>query len=227
GRSNRTLFLLFIDPVITLTLKPNTVGQSLNARVDAPRRLFLNRPAFARDDPLRLKRLKVILSPQMKPVTKFLLLFQLLFTGVTSNLWAQCTVSSAHICVGADDFAYVWINGHPENGGAAVTGVSYGNPVVCITVPSTDLVIGANVIAVQAYNSACCYNWATWGLSIGLSNGSTSYVTSSSGGVQIWNQPTASGPPPPNDSGAVTWWNTGYNSGSVGGWVAPVNVTYP
>lgn len=150
----------------------------------------------------------------------------LTFLAGPSETFAQCSISSAQICVGADDIAYVWVNGNPINAGAGINGVAYGSPVNCVTVPAADLNIGANVIAVQAYNSACCYNWATWALSITMSNGSTSNVTSSSNPVQIWNQPTASGPPPPNDSGAVTWWNTGYNTGSVAGWVSPVDVTY-
>ncbi|HEY5038110.1 MAG TPA: hypothetical protein VIJ93_03455, partial [bacterium] len=147
--------------------------------------------------------------------------------GLTAQAEAQCSISSAQICVGADDYAVVWVNGFSI--AVSMAGVTYngGQPVPCVIVPAADLIVGTNVIAIQTYNTACCYNWATWSLGVNLSNGSTAYITSSSGNVQIWNQPTANGPPPPNDSGSVTWWNSSYNSGSVLGWGAPVSVTYP
>lgn len=107
-------------------------------------------------------------------------------------------------------------------------GVQYtsGNPAPCITIPAGDLLIGTNVIAIQVFNLAPVYNWGTWSLAVNM-GGSTVNITSSSGNVQVWNQTLNNGPPPPNDSASVTWWNPGYNEGSVAGWFTPVVVTYP
>ncbi|HTC22461.1 MAG TPA: hypothetical protein VK859_16520, partial [bacterium] len=176
-----------------------------------------------------LKRFKAEWPRQGNPpFFRLLYFFALLPVVFPSRVNAQCTISSAQICVGADDDGMVWINGNPIiiSGSVSFAGVQYGNAVPCVTVPTADLVLGTNVIAVQAYNTACCYNWATWALSVGMSNGSTVYDTSGDGNVQMYNQPAANGPPPPNDGASVTWWNTAYNTGSAGGWGPPVDVTY-
>jgi len=141
-------------------------------------------------------------------------------------LKAACSIQDATFCGGFDDYGVVWINGNQV--AVSMGGVQYtsGQPAPCISIPGADLVIGTNVIAIQVYNLAPVYNWGTWSLAVNM-GGSTVNITSSSGNVQVWNQPINGGPPPPNDSGSVTWWNPTYNEGSVAGWVTPVVVVYP
>ncbi len=155
----------------------------------------------------------------------FFFVFFLTFFVHPSSVRAQCSVSSAQICIGADDVGTVWINGN-QIAGTPVTDVAQGQPIPCFTVPAAYLVAGTNTIAVQSYNTACCYNWATWALTMNMSNGSKEYVTSNSGNVKLYNSPNSPFNPPPNDSGSVTWWNSSYNQGSVGGWVNPTPIYY-
>src|SRR5580693_4327954 len=90
-----------------------------------------------------LNRFKPDGSRRRNPYFFQLVSLLVLFSAASpSHLLAQCSISSAQICVGADDQATIWINGNILNAGAAVPGVQYGNAVPCITVPAADLVLG-------------------------------------------------------------------------------------
>ncbi|HJT24648.1 MAG TPA: hypothetical protein VJ873_08740, partial [bacterium] len=100
---------------------------------------------------------------------------------------AQCTPTSATLCVSSDDYSNVYVGGTlignfpyagaPGTGGAA-------NPT-CISV-STALLTGAQVcLAVYTQNTAPQDTFSSWNLDITCSGGNHSEITSSSGGLSV------------------------------------------
>jgi hypothetical protein len=139
---------------------------------------------------------------------------------------ASCTPVSANICVGADDEAYVWINGNPVDDGTHFYAVQVGQPVPCAPVPVTDIsATGNNDIAVKNPNVIAGFVWASWVLDITCFDGSHTYITSSDGTVSYFNQSTTASAPPANDGSGHVWYDPAYNDG--GTWGMPVSVTNP
>jgi len=118
------------------------------------------------------------------------------------------------MCVGVDDVANIYVNGASYG---PVTGVqnTSSSSTTCFAV--SGLVVGTNSIALQAFNSNCCYNWATWSFEVVLSSGVTQKYTSNSGSVTMYNQTASYGPAPPTD-GTHQWYETNYVPGT--GWAA-------
>ncbi len=156
--------------------------------------------------------------------------FALMMTAlVPSTSLAQCTPTSATLCIGDDDASLVWINGNAVSEPTSFGGIYYtsaGNPP-CVSVPAGDFVTGTNVIAVADYNTTPGYVWETWSLDITCSNGNHAYLSSSSGNVVVTSVLPGNGgipgPPPGNDGNGVTWWGSNYaNATSGNGWNAAV-----
>lgn len=157
-------------------------------------------------------------------ILPFLMMFVLTFHNTA--LAVSCTPISARICVGADDEAYVFINGNPIPEVTNFHGVSSTAAIPCANVDISYFNLsGNNVIAVRNYNSIAGFVWASWSLDITCFGGSHTYINSDDGGVDMFNQPTSSDLPPANDGGGLTWHHPNYNP--VPAWTSPVNVTFP
>ncbi len=133
--------------------------------------------------------------------------------------WAQCTPSSAQICVASDDWSQVYV------GGVYLGQVGYCNwdgsgmcPPGCITVPTSLLTGSTPYIAIYTQNTSCNNLYASWDLDITCSNGQHSTISSANTGVKM--DYVSSGTPstPP----ASNWYATNYNTT---GWVSPTQVS--
>ena len=162
-------------------------------------------------------------------IKNFIAIFALLgavILHVTPVMAASCTPKSAQICVGADDEAYVWINGNQVDDGTHFFGVQVGQPVPCAPVPVTMFsATGSNTIAVENPNVTAGFVWASWVLDITCFDGTHTYITNMGSGVTYFNQPTSASPAPANDGGGNQWYLPSYNNNS--GWGAPFQVTCP
>lgn len=138
---------------------------------------------------------------------------------------ASCTPVSARICVGADDEAYVWINGNVVDDGTHFYAVQNCNNVPCANVPIGYInASGNNVIAIQNNNVITGFVWASWVLDITCFDGSHYYISSSDSGIVYYNQPLGA-PTPSNDGSGRPWYHPNY--GNAGTWGMPVTVTDP
>ncbi|MBP7793035.1 MAG: hypothetical protein KA120_08245 [Candidatus Goldbacteria bacterium] len=138
---------------------------------------------------------------------------------------ASCTPSSARICVGADDDAYVWINGNPVDDGTHFHAVTDCPNVPCANVPIEYInAAGNNVISIQNNNLITGFVWASWVLDITCFDGSHFYMTSADSGIAYYNQPLGY-PTPSNDVSGRAWYHPDYSG--AGTWGTPVTVTDP
>ncbi len=143
----------------------------------------------------------------------------LLVVEIPSQTWAQCTPTSAQICVASDDWSQVYV------GGVYLGQVAYCNwdgtgscPPGCITVP-TSLISGSTVyISVYTQNTACNNVYASWDLDITCSNGEHSQITTTQGGLKMDYISSGNPTTPP----ASNWYATNY---STSGWGTPVQVS--
>ncbi|HTC21956.1 MAG TPA: hypothetical protein VK859_13955, partial [bacterium] len=146
----------------------------------------------------------------------FLLLnFLILFPFSVNRALAQCTPTSATLCVSSDDNSNVYVGGTlignfpyagaPGTGGAA-------NPT-CISV-NPSLLTGTCVsIAVDTQNTAPQDTFSSWDLDITCSGGNHSEITSASGGLSVVYVPTGNpSTPPANDSGGNPWYSPNFNN---------------
>jgi hypothetical protein len=160
----------------------------------------------------------------MLPVGIFLLFIIILFCLPMASVAVSCTPISARICVGADDEAYVFINGNPIPEVTNYHGVSSAANIPCANVSAAYFNLsGNNVIAVRNYNSIAGFVWASWSLDITCFDGSHTYINSDDGNVDYFDQPTFVDPPPANDGGGLTWQHPDYDP--VPAWTVPVPVT--
>ncbi len=136
---------------------------------------------------------------------------------------ASCTPASARICVGADDEAYVYINGNLVDNGDHFAAVTDCNNVPCTDIPIGYINAGGNnVIAIQNNNVITGFVWASWVIDITCFDGSHVYITSGDSGITYFNQPLGD-PAPANDGSGRPWYHPDY--GNVGTWGTPVTVT--
>lgn len=154
-----------------------------------------------------------------------------LLTVALLGLWAQghaatCTPVSATLCVGADDYADVWINGVcvatcAGTDFAYVDGSS-SNPVPCVSVDPAILdPSGVNYVAVRVRNTNPTEMWGTWALDIQCADGDHSYITSSAP-FQFYHDGTGTTPPAVDGAGK-NWYDPAYSLS--GSWGSPSVVT--
>jgi hypothetical protein len=122
---------------------------------------------------------------------------------------ATCNPASAILCVGADDIADVWINGHcVDTCSGAFPFVSGGNPAKCVSIDPTWLnASGGNSIAVRVTNTNPTEMWGTWALDITCAGGGHGYTTSSAG-FDFYSDPSGLAVPPAQ--GGLSWFEVGY-----------------
>ncbi len=136
-------------------------------------------------------------------------------SGPTQNALAQCTPTSAQICVAGDDNSTVYV------GGVSIGVVNYCNwdgsgacPPGCLTVPVALLTSGTVCLAIETQNTAPLINYSSWDLDITCSGGGHSEITSDNGGGGLSNYYTPTGnpsPAPPNDTGGNPWYSPLYS----------------
>lgn len=138
---------------------------------------------------------------------------------------ASCTPVSARICVGADDEAYVYINGNLVDNGDHFAAVTNCNNVPCANIPIGYInASGNNTIAIQNNNVITGFVWASWVIDITCFDGSHYYMSSSDSGIRYYNQPLGD-PAPANDGSGRPWYHPDY--ANAGTWTAPITVTDP
>ncbi len=147
------------------------------------------------------------------PWVGFLLLFTLL---LPYRVKAQCTPTSATLCISSDDYSQAYVGGSligtfpyagaPGTGGAA-------NPT-CISV-STSLLTGSQVcLGIYTQNTAPQDTFSSWDLDITCSGGTHSEITSGSGGLSVDYVSSGSpSTPPANDGSGNPWYATNYTGG--------------
>lgn len=144
---------------------------------------------------------------------------------IPNLLNAACTPATAEICVGADDEAYVWINGNVIDDGTHFEAVMVGETVPCANVPVAYLdPLGNNLIAVQNNNVITGFVWASWALDITCAEGNHIYLKNTDDNNRYYDQPLGD-PTPAADAGGNAWYEVDYADGAT--WDVPYAVTYP
>ena len=163
----------------------------------------------------------------MKKIYLLTLLSFLSNLGWCPHVLAQCTPTSARMCVASDDWSQVWVNGTSLGTFGYVNWDSSSSPP-CVTVPLNALTAnGSNIcLGIYTQNTAVDNTYSSWVLDVTCNGGNHSVITSESGGLS--ENYVASGSPcaqAANDSSGNPWYATNYTGGGFSGSGAQVTAT--
>lgn len=140
---------------------------------------------------------------------------------VSTPVFSLCNPVSATLCVAIDDIADVYINDHYAGQFTYVNWDQTGVYPTCISIDPTWIKETGNIVALDVLNVNCCQIWGSWSIETNCSDGTHSCLSSDDPGMRLYNVPTPSSTPPPDD-GAIKWWGSSYTLAGSAPWQAAV-----
>lgn len=169
---------------------------------------------------LKLEMIKIILTGFIAVIV-----MNSSFLYATTNS-PNCNPQSAQLCIAADDYAMVFLNGTSFADTFTYCDRSWACTPKCINLTTAQLALlydSNNLIAVYDQNTATDEIWASWSLDVICAGGSHSIVSSDGSNVTLTYDTSCTTPnPSPTPYGAKNWYDRLYNNTT--GWGAPVDM---
>jgi uncharacterized repeat protein (TIGR01451 family) len=160
-----------------------------------------------------------------KGLTGVLIILASVFLTSISLFAALCNPVSARMCVAVDDVATVYLN---DTYVGTFNYVNWDKTDVyptCIDLPAGLVLETGNYVALDVRNTECCEIWGSWSIETQCSDGTHSCISSDDNPMRLYNVPTPSDTPPPNDINGLPWWRGAYIEEPAPTWAPAVKDT--